>query len=130
MIIFSKRQSALRRDRLFLSDVIEACNKISRYIEGKSFAEFASDEVLFDATIRNLQNIGEAVRCIPEETRNLSPDVEWKRIVGLRHLLVHQYFGVDPEIVWDLSVNYCPPLQVAVQSILDQLSDESSERRL
>lgn len=85
----------MRRDRLFLLDIVSACQKIDRYIKGKTFSEFMADEVLFDATVRNLQNIGEAVRCLPEGTRSLREDIEWTRIVGLRHLLLHQYFGVD-----------------------------------
>ena len=114
----------MRRDRLFLLDIVGACQKIDRFIDGKTFEEFAQDEILFDATVRNLQNIGEAVRCLPEETRALRSDIEWTRIVGLRHLLVHQYFGVDEEIVWDLAVNRCPQLLRAVEDILQRLPVE------
>ena len=80
----------MRRDRLYLLDIVDACRKIERFIDGKTFEEFVQDEILFDATVRNLQNIGEAVRYLPEETRALRAEVEWTRIVGLRHLLVHQ----------------------------------------
>jgi uncharacterized protein with HEPN domain len=114
----------LRRDRLYLLDIAEACQKIARFIDGKAFEEFSQDEVLFDATVRNLQNIGEAVRSVPAETRAIRPDVEWTRIVGLRHLLVHQYFGVDEEIVWDLAANKCPALLKAVEAMLRDLPDE------
>lgn len=86
----------------------EACSKIARFLAGKTKEEFVGDEILFDAVVRNLQNIGEAARAIPRGTRNLCPDIEWNRIVGLRHLLVHQYFGIDEDIVWDLAVNRCP----------------------
>jgi uncharacterized protein with HEPN domain len=113
----------LRRDRLFLLDIVNACRKIERFIDGKTFQDFSQDEILFDATVRNLQNIGEAVRCIPEETRALRPDIEWTRIVGLRHLLVHQYFGVDEEIVWDLASNKCPALVVAAEDMLSRLPE-------
>jgi uncharacterized protein with HEPN domain len=113
----------LRRDRLFLLDVVEACDKIERYLGGKSFDEFSEDEIVFDATVRNLQNIGEAVRCLPEETRALRPDIEWKRIVGLRHLLVHQYFGVDEEIVWNLATDRCPELMKAAKDMLQRLPE-------
>ena len=117
------RLSALRRDRLFLLDIIEACEKVERFTHGKSFTDFANDEILLDATIRNLQNIGEAVRCIPEETRSLRPDIPWSRIVGLRHMLVHQYFGVDAEIVWDLASKRCPELLEAAADMLERLSE-------
>lgn len=59
----------MRRDRLYLLDIVDACRKIERFIDGKTFEEFVQDEILFDATVRNLQNIGEAVRYLPEETR-------------------------------------------------------------
>jgi len=114
----------LRRDRLFLLDISEACRKIERYVAGKTFEDFATEEILFDATVRNLQNIGEAVRCLPEETRNLRPDIPWARIVGLRHLLVHPYFGVDAEIVWDLAINRCPEILEAVTDILSRIPSE------
>ena len=114
----------MRRDRLYLLDIVEACQRIERFIEGKSFEEFAQDDLLFDATVRNLQNIGEAVRCLPEETRNLQPEVEWTRIVGLRHLLVHQYFGVDIEIVWDLAANRSPELLRFAERMLALIPDE------
>ena len=114
----------MRRDRLFLADIIECCDKIDRYLREKSLEQFIADEVLVDATIRNLQNIGEAVRCLPEDTRNLRPEIEWTRIVGLRHLLVHHYFGIDEEIVWDLAANHCPQLRVAASDMLVQLPTE------
>ncbi len=114
----------MRRDRLFLFDIRDACEKVARYTEGRSYEEFSSDEVLFDAVIRNIQNIGEAVRCLPPETRSLRTDIEWNRIVGLRHLLVHHYFGVDEEIVWDLARNRCPELLAAVLEMLAMLPDE------
>jgi uncharacterized protein with HEPN domain len=114
----------LRRDRLYLLDILNACKKIERYLSKKTYDDFANDEVLFDATVRNLQNIGEAVRFISEDLRELRPDIEWRRIVGLRNLLVHHYFGLDEEIVWDLAVNRCPQLQHAISDILGRLTSE------
>jgi uncharacterized protein with HEPN domain len=107
-----------------LLDIAEACEKIARYVAGKSFDEFQGDEILFDATVRNLQNIGEAVSSLPDETRALRPEVEWTRIVGLRHLPAHSYFGVDEEVVWDLAVSRCPELLEAVQQVLDTMPAE------
>ena len=66
----------MRRDRLYLLDIVNACEKVARFVDGKTFDEFAKDEILYDATVRNLQNIGEAVRSLPEDTRALRPDVE------------------------------------------------------
>lgn len=93
-------------------------------MSSKDLESFASEEVLVDAVIRNLQIVGEAVRTLPEETRAMRSDIEWTRIVGLRHLLVHHYFGIDEEIVWDLAVNRSPELLAAVRDILQRLPDE------
>jgi uncharacterized protein with HEPN domain len=112
----------LRRGHLSLLDIVESCEKIDRFLTEKTLEEFVADEILFDAILRNLQNIGEAVRCLPEETRAVRPEIEWTRIVGLRHLLVHHCFGVDEEIVWDLAVNRCPSLKEAAIQIIDRLS--------
>ena len=111
----------MRKDRLYLTDICDACRKIERYTAGKSFADFANDEILIDAVVRNLQIIGEAVRTLPQETRDLRPETEWKQIVGVRHLLVHQYFGIDDEIVWDLAVNRCPELHVIATELLERI---------
>jgi len=111
----------LRRDRLYLLDILEACEKIGRYMGGRSADELSADEMVLDAVVRNLQNIDEAVSNLPEETRAIRPDIEWKRIVGLRHLLVHHYFGVDEEIVWNLASDRCPELRSAVMDMLDRL---------
>jgi uncharacterized protein with HEPN domain len=114
----------LRRDRLYLLDIIDSCAKIERFVSGKNFEDFTKDELLFDATVRNLQNIGEAVRALPEDTRALRPEIEWARIVGLRNLLVHHYFGVDEEIVWDLAMNKCAELRIAANDIISRLPSE------
>jgi uncharacterized protein with HEPN domain len=108
----------LRKERLYLLDIVEACEKLLRYTQGVTFDQFVRDDILFDATVHNLQIIGEAVRSLPEEIRSLRPEIEWKRIVGLRHLLVHHYFGVDAEIVWDLALNQSPQLLEAAKDIL------------
>ncbi len=113
----------MRRDRLYLEDIRDACLKVARFIEDQTFESFSANEILFDATVRNLQNIGEAVRALSPETRAQSPEIEWSRMVGLRHILVHQYFGVDEEIVWDLASVGCPELLLKVEAMLAQQVD-------
>jgi uncharacterized protein with HEPN domain len=110
-----------------LFDVVDACQRIERFIEGKSLSDFLNDELLFDGVVRNLQIVGEAVRCLPDTTRALRPDVEWSRIVGLRNLLVHQYFGIDEEVVWDLAVHRCPELAEAAADMVDRLPTDESD---
>lgn len=113
----------MRRERFYLIDIVEARKKIERIVSEKNQEDILADDILFDAVVRNLQNIGEAARCLSPEVRTLRPHVEWGRIVGLRHILVHQYFGVDAEIVWDLATRHCPVLGATAESLLESLPD-------
>ena len=74
--------------------------------------------MVHDAVCRNLEIIGEAVKQIPEDIRSLRPEVKWKRIGRLRDILIHQYFGVDEQIVWDVIQNKLVPLEQAIQALL------------
>ncbi len=104
--------------RVYLDDVVEAGEKISIYLRGYDFERFKKDSKTFDAVIRNLLTIGEAVKNIPEQTRISYPEIEWKKIAGLRDILAHEYFGIDEEIVWDVCANKIPQLITAVRKIL------------
>ena len=92
-----------KRDwRLFLVDMLECVEKIERYLAGVSKEEFLSDEKLQDAVVRNLEIIGEAASQISTDIRDKYPEIPWKQIVSMRHRLIHGYFVVDYEIVWQI----------------------------
>ena len=84
---------------LYLDDLIDSAEKMQRFLKGRAFEEFASDEMLFDAVLFNLEVIGEAVKQLPADVRSREPTVEWQKIAGLRDILIHQYFGIDVEIL-------------------------------
>lgn len=88
--------------RLLIADIIEAIEKIERYISGLDHDAFVHDEKTMDAVVRNLEIIGEAGRRTPESFRRQHPEIEWARIVGLRNRIVHAYFGIDLEIIWEI----------------------------
>jgi uncharacterized protein with HEPN domain len=104
--------------RLYLEDVIEAIAKIQRYTAGVSFQQFSTDEKAVDAVVRNLEIIGEAVKRIPDEMRQKDPAIDWKKIAGLRDILMHEYFGIDVEIIWDIIQNKLPVLEASIRSML------------
>jgi uncharacterized protein with HEPN domain len=84
-----------------------------------NFEDFLADERTFDAVMRNLQIIGEAAKNVPLEIRNRYPEVEWRKIAGLRDVLAHAYFSLENEILWDIIQNKVPPLLKQVQHILE-----------
>ncbi|MCE5252541.1 DUF86 domain-containing protein [bacterium] len=105
--------------KVFLEDIIKASQNILDDTEGMTYAGFFSDRKTCDAVVRNLEIIGEAVKNIPESVRIEYPEIPWKRIAGLRDILIHEYFGVDKEIIWDVIQNKVPILEKAVRIILD-----------
>lgn len=73
--------------------------------------------MVFDAVMRNLEIIGEASRYIPEEVHVKHPEIEWRKIIALRNIVVHEYFGIDLDIIWDLVENKIPELLEQVRAI-------------
>ncbi len=89
-----------RSPDMYLEDIKNAILKIERYTEGMSFADFEKDEKTADAVIRSLEVIGEAVNNLPDDFKKDHNDIPWHCIVSMRNKMIHEYFGVDLEIVW------------------------------
>lgn len=106
--------------KVYLEDIVEAIRKIRTYISGLALPAFAADSKTLDAVVRNLEIIGEAAKNVPPDIRAQSPEVDWKKISGLRNILIHEYFGVDAGIIWDVVQNKLAALEKAAQGILSQ----------
>ncbi len=103
-----------RDPALYLADIAASCRLILEYTHGITAAEFRSDRKTIDAVVRNLEVIGEAVKRLPASAKDRRPDVDWRKIAGLRDILIHAYFGIDLDIVWDVVANKIPALLEAV----------------
>lgn len=111
---------ARRRDAELVKDIREAIGRISRYIEDVSYAAFLEDTKTQDAVVRNLEVIGEAVRGLSEEFRQQHADLNWKAMAGMRDRLIHHYFGVNWDVVWDVIQQKLPELREALGSAIQR----------
>jgi len=108
-----------RDSALYLDDIILACEKIVRNTAGMEKDEFLAHDIMYDAVVRNLEIISEASQHIPVEILDRFPGVDWKKIKGLRVILAHCYFRIDPEVLWDIVISKVPPLLEALRSGLN-----------
>jgi uncharacterized protein with HEPN domain len=97
--------------KLLLSDILDAIDRIPQYIEGLSFDSFSEDQKTIDAVVRNLEIIGEAANRLPDEFKEKHPEVEWYKVVGLRNRIIHDYFGIDLKIIWQIIHSDMPMLR-------------------
>jgi len=105
-----------------LRDILEAITAIDRYRD-RGRSAFEQDELLQVWFLRHLQIIGEAARRLPEEIRHLAPDIPWHKIIGMRNILVHGYFAIDLDVVWDAVQRDVPLLKPAVEALLKKLEE-------
>ena len=108
-----------REYRLYLTGILEAQGRIREYTDRMTYEEFALSKITIDAVIRNLEVIGEAARKLPPEIKNRSPEIEWRKIVAMRNVLTHEYFGVNTQIVWDVVQNKIYQIGKFCQKLLE-----------
>lgn len=95
-----------KRDRILLiEDMYEAALKIMRYTNGMNFDSFSNDDKTIDAVVRNFEIIGEAANRIDDDFKLENPELAWNHLRGFRNRIVHEYFGIDYEIVWSIIEN-------------------------
>ena len=108
-----------RSSDLLLLDMKEAAEKILKYTQGLSFEDFLADDKTIDAVVRNFEIIGEASLRIDEDFRLENPQIEWKKLRGFRNRIVHDYFGIDYEIVWSILTQDLEELVFQLEQLLN-----------
>lgn len=104
--------------RLYIRDMIEFAERAVSYAEGLDQQRFTSDRRTYDATLRNIELIGEAAAHVPESVQVGHPEVEWRQIVATRNRVAHAYLGIDDDVIWDIIQNELPDLLAALRHLL------------
>jgi uncharacterized protein with HEPN domain len=107
-----------RENKHFLNDIVKCAGKIEKYIADIDFDNFISDDMRIDSVLRNLEIIGEAVKRLPDGIKLEMPEVEWKKISGLRDVLIHAYFNINLKIIWDIAKENIPSLKKSIENYL------------
>ena len=112
-----------RNDKLYLYDILKSCEKIADYTSGVSEAAFLENGMLQDALVRNIEIIGEASKNLSEDLRNSNPQIAWREIMRMRDKIVHHYFRINPDAVWQTVSEDIPHLRHEVNEIYTKFVD-------
>lgn len=110
--------------RDYIQDILDSINDIDNFIKGMNFEQFAKDKKTINAVVRSIEVIGEAAKKIPVSLRAKHPIIPWKKIAGMRDKMIHEYFGIDIEILWKASKDEMPQLKSLFQNVLISLDNK------
>lgn len=110
-----------RGDIEFLKDISEAIKRIEAYTKNMDYEDFLNDIKTQDAVVRNIEIIGEAAKNISQDFKNQHEDIEWRKIAGMRDKIIHFYFGINLDIVWDVIQTKLPDLQIKTNKLIEKL---------
>ncbi len=110
--------------RDYVTDILTAIQEVDDFTRGMDYEEFAGDKKTVNAVVRSLEVMGEAAKRVPEAVRLRYPDVPWKRMTGMRDKLIHEYSGVDLEIIWGVVKTELPPVKALMEQILRDLESQ------
>ena len=110
----------MKNFKAYLLHIIDEASYITVRSEGLEYKAFINNDDLTRSFIRSLEIIGEAVKNLPQDYREQNPGIPWKKIAGLRDVLIHQYFGVDNKMVWDIIINEIPQLLQNIKELIKE----------
>ena len=112
---------SIERDwRLYVYDMVEFCDQVLHYTAGFDLDGLRADRMRYDATLRNLELIGEAATHVPMEVRAAAPDIPWRQVIGTRNRLAHAYLTMEPETLWLIITQHLPPLRQRLVDLADE----------
>jgi len=115
----------MKRDyRVYLRDILQAFHNAQQFVEGLSYEKFITDRKTISAVIRELEIVGEATKQIPASIKKKYPNIPWSDMSGMRDKLIHFYFGVDMEIVWETVKVRIPELEPLIEKVLADLEQQ------
>ncbi len=107
-----------RNNMDWLLDILDSIEKILRYTDGMTYQDFAGNELVLDAVLRNFGIIGEAANNLGEDFHEVHPEIEWRLVINFRHRVVRHYFGMDDQIVWEIIEDELPKLERKINEII------------
>lgn len=110
-------------DKQRLLHILEAIEEIENYTAGSNIELFLQNSMMKFASVKQIEIIGEAANYISEETKNKFSEIQWRQITGLRHVLVHEYFGIDTKLIWQIIADDIPQLKIKIKEVLLSINE-------
>jgi len=110
-------------DKQRLAHILESIEELESYTSGSTLDTFLQNSMMKFASVKQIEIIGEAANHISDETKEKFSEIQWRQITGLRHVLVHEYFGIDSRLIWQIIVDDIPLLKIKIKEILLSISE-------
>lgn len=117
------------RDRDRLEHILAAINRVSRYMQGKTYEDLLADDMMYYAVVKNIEIMGEAANMLTAEFQAAHPETPWKMVKGMRNYIVHEYFQIDSQVVWDVVSKELATLHQQITTYISDTNWEEWEKQ-